>query len=410
MSQSEIPSSTQPSKPTSSAQTACTPASGPLAGIRIIDMTAVGMGPYCTQTLGDYGADVIKIESQAGDVFRHATPSKHPGMGAPFLQLNRNKRSVVLDLKQTPDRKKLYEMVREADILVYNIRAQSMRKLGLGYEALAAINPRLIYCGVYGFSEQGPYAGRPAFDDIIQAMSGLADLQGRATGAAPTYVTSIVADKITGLAAVSAILAALYERSQSGIGQSVEVPMFETMVSFNLMEHMGGATFANAAQDMGYARVLSPYRKPYRTLDGYIGLLPYTSEQWERFFEVAGRPEILDDPKFAEPGARAKHIGELYAILEQLTPLKTTAVWLEALHDADVPVTRVNTLEDLMSDPHLIATGMFETRTHPTEGNLTMTRPPVRFSRTPASIRTLAPNLGEHTQTMDSKPDSNQNR
>lgn len=397
MSQSETQSFADTPEQSQDSQSVSQSSAGPLSGLRVIDMTAVGMGPYCTQTLGDYGADVIKIETEAGDVFRHATPSKNPGMGAPFLQLNRNKRSVVLDLKQASDRQRLFEMVQDADILVYNVRPQSMRKLGLGYEALSAINPRLIYCGVYGFSEQGPYAGRPAFDDIIQAMSGLADLQGRATGSAPTYVTSIVADKITGLAAVSAILAALHERSKSGLGQAIEVPMFETMVSFNLMEHMGGATFANAPDGMGYARVLSRYRKPYRTLDGYIGLLPYTSEQWQRFFEVAGKPEILDDPRFSEPGERAKHIGELYEILEQVTPLKTTDEWLQKLQVADVPVTQVNTLEDLMSDPHLLATQMFETRDHPTEGRITMTRPPVRFSRTPASIRTLAPKLGEHT-------------
>lgn len=377
---------------------------GPLSGIRIIDMTAVGMGPYCTQTLGDFGADVIKIESPDGDVFRHATPSQSPGMGAPFLQLNRNKRSVVLDLKLGSDREALTRLVRDTDILVSNIRPQSMRKLGLDYESLAAINPRLIYCGVYGFSEDGPYAGRPAFDDIIQAMSGLADLQGRSTGSPPAYVTSIIADKITGLSAINAILAALFERTQSGQGQAIEVPMFETMVSFNLMEHMGGATFTSKPDNMGYARALSQYRKPYRTLDGYIGLLPYTTAQWQRFFEIAGKPEILEDARFAEPGERAKNISELYAVLERLTPLKTSQEWISRLEQADVPVTRVNTIEDLLSDPHLVQTGMFQTFDHPSEGPVTLTRPPSRFSRTPASIRSLAPRLGEHAEEVLGRP------
>lgn len=380
--------------------TPTTPAPGPLSGIRVVDMTAVGMGPYCTQTLGDYGADVIKVESPDGDVFRYATPSKNHGMGAPFVQLNRNKRSVILNLKQAQHLQVLKDLARRADILVYNLRPQAMRALGLDYAALTTINPRLVYCGVYGFSEQGPYAGRPAFDDIIQASSGMADLQGRGDGSAPTYVTSILADKVTGLSAVNAILAALYERTRSGRGQSIEVPMFETMVSFNLMEHMAGATFGGQPRDMGYARALSVYRKPYKTLDGYIGLLPYTSQQWQRFFELAGCPEVLESPKFATPSERAKHIGELYAMLENITPSKTTAQWMALLEAADVPATPVNKLEDLLTDPHLLSTGMFETREHPTEGSITMTRPPAGFSRTPAKIDRLAPGHGEHNDEI----------
>jgi len=373
---------------------------GPLTGIRVVDMTAVGMGPYCTQTLGDYGADVIKIESPDGDVFRYATPSKHHGMGAPFVQLNRNKRSIILNLKQPRDLQVVKDLARRADILVYNLRAQAMRSLGLDYPSLCEINPRLVYCGVYGFSEQGPYAGRPAFDDIIQAISGMADLQGRGNGSPPVYVTSILADKVTGLSAVNAILAALYERSQSGIGQSIEVPMFETMVSFNLIEHMAGATFGGQPDDMGYARALSPHRKPFRTQDGYIGLLPYTSQQWQRFFEIAGCPQVLESPRFSTPSERAKHIGELYAMLEDITAHKTTDQWMALLEKADIPATPVNRLEDLLTDPHLVATGMFETRDHPTEGSITMTRPPARFSRTPSSIDKLAPAHGEHNDEI----------
>ena len=375
-------------------------ANGPLAGVSVLDMTAVGMGPYCTQTLGDYGADVIKLESPLGDVFRHATPSKHAGMGAPFMQLNRNKRSLVLDLK-TPDGIALAkQLVLAADILVYNVRPDAMRKLGLSYEDLKTDHPRLIYCGVYGFSEAGPYAGRPAFDDIIQAMSGLADLQGRGRNEPPTYVSSIIADKITGLSAVGAILAALYERERSGLGQSIEIPMFETMVGFNLMEHMGGATFGEMGQDMGYGRTLSPTRKPFRTADGYIGLLPYTSDQWQRFFELADQPEIMADPKFATPDARARNIAELYEMLAQIIPSRTSANWLALFAQNDIPAAPVNRLEDLQADPHLKATAFFEQHAHPTEGDIVMPKPAANFGRTPARIRSAAPNLGQDNRSI----------
>ncbi len=375
-------------------------ATGPLAGVRVLDMTAVGMGPYCTQTLGDYGADVIKVESPEGDVFRHATPSNNKGMGAPFLQLNRNKQSLVLNLKEAQALSDLRQLAKSADVLVYNVRPQSMRKLGLGFEDLQAINQRLIYCGVYGFSESGPYAGRPAFDDIIQAMSGLADLQGRGRLEPPAYVTSIMADKITGLSALSAILAALYEREKSGLGQAIEVPMFETMVAFNLLEHMGGATFNQPGNNMAYARAVSPHRKPYRTADGYIGLLPYTSSQWQRFFEIAGRPEVMHDPKFATPEERAKHVGELYEMLESIVVKRSSAEWLALFEANDIPAAHANRLEDLQQDPHLVATEFFQTHDHPTEGQIVMAKTATTFSRTPASVRSLAPNLGEHNETI----------
>ena len=375
-------------------------ATGPLMGVRVLDMTAVGMGPYCTQTLGDFGADVIKVESPEGDVFRHATPSINKGMGAPFLQLNRNKQSLALNLKDAQDLSYLRQLAVGADVLVYNVRPQSMRKLGLGFEELQAINRRLIYCGVYGFSEAGPYAGRPAFDDIIQAMSGLADLQGRGRQEPPAYVSSIMADKITGLSALSAILAALYEREKSGLGQAIEVPMFETMVAFNLLEHMGGATFDKPGENMAYARAVSPHRKPYRTADGYIGLLPYTSSQWQRFFEIAGRPDVMRDPKFAAPEERAKHVGELYEMLESIVIKRSSAEWLAIFEANDIPAAHVNRLEDLQKDPHLVATNFFQTHDHLTEGKIVMAKPSVTFSRTPASVRRLAPNLGEHNTTI----------
>ncbi len=371
--------------------------SGPLAGIHVVDLTSVGMGPYATQTLGDMGAEVIKVETAAGDIFRYTTPSVHAGMSAAFVQLNRNKRSIVLDLKTADDLDVLKKLIDRADVLVYSIRPQAMRRLGLDYETLKQTNARLIYCGAYGFSEKGPYAGRPAFDDIIQAMSGLADVQGRGAAQAPSYVNAIVADKVSGLTTVNAIAMALYEREQSKQGQAIEVPMFETMVAFNLVEHMAGASFTESTAPMGYARILSKLRKPYRTADGYIGLLPYTTEQWRRFFELSGCAAYAREPRFMEPSQRAVNIEEMYEILEKIVAQQSTEYWVNTLQAADVPVTAVQSLEDLLKDPHLQEIGFFQTAVHPTEGVIKMPGMAVQFSRTPGSIRRLAPQLGEHS-------------
>ena len=371
--------------------------SGPLAGIHVVDLTSVGMGPYATQTLGDMGAEVIKVETAAGDIFRYTTPSVHAGMSAAFVQLNRNKRSIALDLKTADDLDVLKKLIDRADVLVYSIRPQAMRRLGLDYETLKQTNARLIYCGAYGFSEKGPYAGRPAFDDIIQAMSGLADVQGRGAAQAPSYVNAIVADKVSGLTTVNAIAMALYEREQSKQGQAIEVPMFETMVAFNLVEHMAGASFTESTAPMGYARILSKLRKPYRTADGYIGLLPYTTEQWRRFFELSGCAAYAREPRFMEPSQRAVNIEEMYEILEKIVAQRTTEYWVTTLQAADVPVTAVQSLEDLLKDPHLQEIGFFQTAVHPTEGVIKMPGMAVQFSRTPGSIRRLAPQLGEHS-------------
>lgn len=370
--------------------------SGPLAGIRVIDLTSVGMGPYATQILGDMGADVIKVESPEGDVFRQAAPCRHPGMGATFLNLNRNKRSIVLDLKRADAVDILRRLIATADIFVWSMRPQAIRKLGLDYETLREKHPRLICCGAYGFSESGPYAGMPAFDDIIQAKSGLASLQGHNDPGGPRYVNTIVADKAAGLTAAWAIAMALFERERSGMGQWVEIPMFETMVSFNLIEHLGGETFRPAEGPMGYDRVLSPYRRPYGTRDGFIGLLPYTNQHWLKFFQVAGRPEYATDPRFADPASRSRNIGELYRLLSEIVAEKSTADWLELLKKADIPVTEVQTPEALLEDPHLAQTGFFREDQHPSEGPVRTMEIPVHFSRTPGAIDRLAPKLDEH--------------
>jgi crotonobetainyl-CoA:carnitine CoA-transferase CaiB-like acyl-CoA transferase len=362
---------------------------GPLTGVNIIDMTSVGMGPYATQILGDMGADVVKVESPAGDVFRFSEPAEHAGMGAAFLNLNRNKQFRVLDVKREADLAELKALIREADVFISNVRPQALRKLGLDYESLRAGNSRLIYCGAYGYSESGPYAGLPAFDDIIQARCGLAQFQGANDGA-PHYVNTIMADKVAGLTVAYAIPMALYERERSGRGQAVEVPMFETLVSFLAPEQMAGETFVPANGPAGYPRVMSPHRKPYPTSDGYIAMLPYTTAQWKRFFTLASRPELAEDPRYADPTSRSTNINELYATLADIVARRSTREWLELLKDADIPHGEVAKFEDVLRDRHLSETGMVFEYRHPTEGQLRGVGIPTRFSRTPGNIRAWA--------------------
>lgn len=364
--------------------------SGPLQGVRVVDMTSVGMGPYATQILGDMGAEIIKIEAPEGDVFRTSAPAVHPGMGPAYLNLNRNKRSLTLDAKNTDDHAQLLRIIDTADVFISNVRPAALERLGLDPASLSTRNSRLIYCSAVGFSQAGPYAQRPAFDDIIQALSGLADVQGRNQDG-PTYVNTIVADKVAGLTLAYAIPMALYEREKSGLGQVIEVPMFETLVSFTLIEHLSGHTFDPPLGPMGYSRVLSPQRRPYQTKDGYIALLPYTDAQWQRFFTLAERPELMHDPRYVNATVRAQHFDALYQDLAYIVTTRTTQEWLELLEHADIPHSRVNSLEDLFEDPHLKDTGFFQRRDHPSEGPIMVPSIPVRFSRTPGSIHTLAP-------------------
>jgi crotonobetainyl-CoA:carnitine CoA-transferase CaiB-like acyl-CoA transferase len=370
--------------------------SGPLHGIRVIDMTSVAMGPYATQIMGDMGADVVKVESPDGDVFRYAAPARNTGMGAAFINFNRNKRSVMLDLKQPAHLAQLLDLVAQADVLVYNVRPRSMKKLGLDYETLRALNPRLVYCGAYGFSEKGRYAGRPAFDDIIQAMSGLASVQTNPVTGEPAYVNTILADKTAGLTVAYSVAMALFERERSGEGQSIEVPMFETMVSFGMLEHLAGSTFEPAEGPMGYQRLMSKWRRPYRTADGFIALMPYTTAQWQRFFTLAGRPDVAQDPRFMDPSQRSQNINTLYGMLADVVAQQSTAAWLSLLAAADIPHSEVFSLDTVLADPHLADVGMVQRHAHPSEGALNGMGIPVSFSRTPGSIRRLAPKLGEH--------------
>ncbi len=479
---------------------------GPLRGVRVIDLTTVLLGPVATQMLGDLGADVIKVESPGGDAVRGAGPPPvEDGMGAIFLTNNRNKRGIVLDLKDPRGLEAMMRLLAGADAFVHNMRPQAIDRLGLDYPAVRARNPSIVYCGAWGFRRSGPYGHKPAYDDMIQAASGLAALQ--ATDGEPRYVTSVVADKVTGLHVAVAVLAALLDRArggedqriegqriegqriegqriegqrgegqrvesqrvegqriegqrvegqrvegqrvegqrvegqciegqrgegqciegqrvegqciegqrvegqciegqrvegqrvegQRGEGQCIEVPMFETLVAFNMFEHLYGKTFEPPRGSMGYPRALSPGRRPYRTRDGWIGALPYTDRQWAALFEIAHRPDLAEDPRFRTLPSRLAHIDEVYAMLGELLAERTTAEWLEAFDAANIPSTPVNHPDDLVEDPHLVATGFWETVEHPELGTLRFPGIPARFSKTPGAIRRAPPKLGEHS-------------
>lgn len=376
-------------------------AAGPLAGVRILDLTTVLMGPFATQQLGDLGADVIKVESPVGDSTRGIGPMRHPGMGPVFLHCNRNKRSIVLDLKQGEGREALLRLAASADVLVYNVRPAAMKRLKLSYEDVAAVKADIIYAGLYGFGQEGPYAARPAYDDLIQGAVGIPTLSVLAGSETPRYAPSALADRIVGLAAGNAILAALFHRQRTGEGQSVEVPMFETMAQLTLGDHMGGQTFEPSIGPTGYPRILNPDRRPYRTKDGYICAMFYNDRQWQAFFEMTGRSQLFkQDARFATMGSRTENIHELYAMVADAMATRTTAEWEKALMEADIPNMPMNTIESLMEDAHLNAVGFFEHQVHPSEGPIRAMRAPARFSRTQPQQRSFAPRLGENSEEV----------
>jgi crotonobetainyl-CoA:carnitine CoA-transferase CaiB-like acyl-CoA transferase len=368
---------------------------GPLAGVRVVDLTSVVLGPYATQTLGDLGADVVKIETPEGDTTRHTGPRRSADMASLFMGVNRNKRSIVLDLKHASARDALRRLVDGADVFVHNIRPQKLTGLGLSPAELLARNPRLIYAGLHGWREDGPYGGRPAYDDIIQGLCGVAGLMDTLTGQ-PRYAPTILADKTCGLVSAQAILAALYHRERTGRGQFVEIPMFETMVGYLMVEHLHGRTFVPEQGALGYARVLAPWRRPYRTADGYVCMLAYTDAQWRRFWSEVGKPEMMADPRFAGMAARSRNIDEVYRIAGEQLASRTTAAWIDVLDRLEIPSGPVNSLEQVMDDPHLEAVGFFRRMQHPTEGELVVPDVSVRFSDSPAAIDRLPPRLGEH--------------
>lgn len=369
---------------------------GPLAGLRVVDMTSVLMGPYATQILGDFGADVIKVEAPDGDLVRQIGPTRNKGMGPIFLNVNRSKRSITLDLKKDEGREALLRLLADADILAYNIRPQAMARLGLPAEEIMRANPRLIQAAMVGHGQDGPYAARPAYDDLIQGAACLPYLYARVTGGRPSYVPTAIADRIVGLASVNAILAAVVERDRSGLGQIVEIPMFETMVSMVMADHLGGLTFEPPLDGGGYPRHLSPDRRPYATKDGYVCALIYNDGHWRRFFAAIDRPDMPEsDPRYVNFAARMANINEVYAELGQIFLTRTTAEWLELLQGADIPAMPMHDFESVLADPHLKAVDFFAEVDHPTEGRIRSMAIPAKFSRSAAEPTRLAPRQGE---------------
>ena len=373
--------------------------SGPLSGLKVLELTSVVLGPWAAQIIADMGADVIKIEAPFGDSNRQLGASKNPGMAALYLSNNRNKRSLVLDLKQESARDALLAIVKDCDVFLHNNRPQVMTKLRLEYEDIKSVNENIIYCGTYGYSKDGPYGEKGALDDSIQAASGIAALNELVLGE-PRYLPTVVADKTTAITVVYSILAALFHRERTGVGQEIEVPMFETMVSFVMAEHIWGEVFEPKMGEAGYTRLMSHHRKPYKTKDGYIAVLPYMNNHWQTFCEKAEREDLIEDERFKDLSSRVKNIDDTYSETGKILATKTTQEWLDIFAETKVPVIVVNSLEDLFHDPHLEAVDFWQSYEHPTEGQLKMPGFPSKFSKTPASIRKHAPKLGEHSKEI----------
>jgi crotonobetainyl-CoA:carnitine CoA-transferase CaiB-like acyl-CoA transferase len=369
---------------------------GPLSGFRVIDLTSAVLGPVATQLLGDMGADVIKVEMPGGDFMRQLGPRRHPDMAAYFLNINRNKRSVVLDLKTEEGHAAMMDLLATADVFVHNMRLSAVDRLRLDYASVAVRNASIVYAAATGFSKTGPDRDRPAYDDVIQGESGFAWLNATIAGE-PRFVPMAICDKLVGQMLAGAVGMALACRERTGIGQEVHVPMLESMIAFNMVEHLWHGILAEPEKGLGYPRMLTPHRRPYPTSDGYVCLLATTDQQWDRLFEALGRSDLTSDLRFATLGTRTENIDALYAIVTEEMRKRTTAEWLERLSRADVPHGTVASLEDLVSSPALRASDFFRRVEHPTEGPMITTDVTMRFSETPGSLRRLAPRLGEHT-------------
>lgn len=373
-----------------------------LKGIRIVDMTSVMFGPYCTATLASMGADVVKIEPPHGDELRRVgKPAVTRRMGPLHLTMNRGKRSVVWDFKSDEGRTALRKLLARSDVFIHNLRSQAIQRLGFDYEAAKAIRSDIVYVHCTGFGSNGPYAERAAYDDIIQSASGATSLLPRVSGdGPPQFLPLAIADKVAGLHAVYAVLGALFHRERTGEGQQVEVPMFESFTHFLLQEHLYGRVLAEPTEPAGYPRQLDRDRQPMRTADGWIVVAPYTDERWQRFFAVAGEPQALDDEALATPILRLKNLGLMQRKMAAIIAKRKTAEWIELLERHDIPVSRVNTIDDLFDDPHLAAVGFFRRETHHTEKDYVALDPPVRFGGTgPCELR-HAPLIGEHSREV----------
>ncbi|MDX1581525.1 MAG: CoA transferase, partial [Alphaproteobacteria bacterium] len=376
-------------------------ARGPLAGMKVLDMSTVVLGPYAGQILGDLGADVIRIESPGSDMTRWAGNSPHKGFGPIFMMCNRNKRSLCLDLKKDGAKQALRELIKTADVFLHNVRLAGVERLGFGYEDVKAIKPDIVYVHAVGYGSDGEYAGRPAYDDLVQAAGGSASLNTFIDhDDEPRFVPSLIADKTTGLHAAYATLAALLHKERTGEGQFVEVPMLESFSSFLMIEHMFGHVYQPHLDPVGYHRVINHNRRPFPAKDGHICIMPYSPQQWAKLFQLGGLDVTEEDERFANMPAIARNVKELYGMIREITPQFTVDAWFDKLSEADIPVMRVNRIDTLEEDPHLQSINFFEQRQHPSEGSYVTTRHPVRFSGSPAEMRRDPPALGQHNEEV----------
>lgn len=372
---------------------------GPLAGLKVVDLTSVLMGPYATQIFADLGADVIKVESPGGDTTRYLPPGPDHERGGMFLNVNRGKRSLVLDLKQPIAREALIRVIQGADVFIHSMRLGAIKRLKLDYPALQQINPRIIYCNLYGFGRGGPYSDYPAYDDIVQAASGLVDLQARLSHGQPTYIGTVIADKVAGLTGAYALMAALYNRERTGRGQEIEVPMFETLVSFTMIEHLCGALFDPPQGPPEYPRVTASSRRPYKTSDGYIGVMIYNDKHWRAFFTELGNPEWTRDPIFSTMRSRTENIELVLSKVSKVIEERTTEEWLTLFRNAEIPATVIATTAGLLHDRHLEATGFWVERDSQF-GKIRFPGIPTQFSETPGVIGDVGPALGADSRTI----------
>jgi len=367
--------------------------------MRILDMTTVIMGPYGSRILADMGADVIKIEGPDGDSFRTYGPFKSKGMGGSILNLHRNKRSIELNLKDPDARAALDRLIEGSDALIHNLRPRAASRLGLNWESMSKVNPTIVLCAARGFSAEGPYGEKAAYDDLMQAGSGFAALFGQLYGE-PRYAPTSWCDKIAGQAIAYAVLGGLIHRLRSGQGQALEVPMFEVAVDFMLVEHFGPMAFEPAKGPPGFKRQLALGRKPYRTADGWACILPYSDRNWKDFFAFIGRTELASESRFAALESRVNRIEELYEIIDSEARRFTTGEWMEFCDRVAIPAMPVLAFEGILTDKHAVATGMFEIVEHPSEGRYRHLRPPVRFGGCPSTLSRFAPRAGEHTHEI----------
>lgn len=375
---------------------------GPLARVRVLDLTSVIMGPFATQVLAQLGAEVIKVEGAEGDIMRHVGPMRHRGMGPIFLHANSGKQSIVLDLKHPDGSEAALRFAERCDVLISNVRPKAMARLGLHYEAVRERNPQIIYVSCCGFDQDGPDASRPAYDDLIQGATGIPWLMQQYVAPDPVYAPFTLADRVAALHAVYAIAAALYAREKTGQGQAIVVPMFEAMAQFVLGDHMAGRTFDPPIGEPGYARLLTTHRRPYATADGVLCVLIYNDKHWRSFFELIGESEGLTrDSRFTSHAARNANIDEVYAEVARILRTRTTAEWQTLLDTVDIPNMPMNSLDDLLQNPQLRATGFVYDAVHPSEGAIHGIGHPTRWSATPpARTQSPAPRLGEHTRSL----------